>query len=301
MNFPTTLTRRGFLKTGSASLLSATVLRSPSAFAAPAPLPLGLQLYSVRELLPKDYQGTLRQIAALGYREVEAAGFYNHSAAEVKQAMSTAGLRCVSAHYPYGALAPKLDETIAFLKEVGTEYLICSSPGIKDPTSPAAARSHTLTLDDWRWNAGEFNRIGKTVKAAGMRFGYHNHVAEFHPLDGVVPYDELLKLTDPTLVTFEMDCGWVKVGGGDAVKYLKQHANRISMLHVKDFKATGAATTTEGAVAAELGQGTVDFHALFAAANRSEIKHCFIEQEQFTIPPLEALKIDADYMKSLHF
>ncbi len=287
-------TRRQFLKTAPAALLAAKAL------AAPAPLPLGLQLYSVRELLPKDYPGTLKQVAALGFREVEAAGFYNHSAADVKQTLATAGLRCVSAHYAYGALAPKLDEILAFLRELGTEYLICAAPGFKDPTSPAA-KSHTLSIDDWRWNAGEFNRIGKTVTAAGLRFGYHNHVAEFHPLDGVVPYDELLKLTDPALVTFEMDCGWVKVGGGDAVAYLKQHASRISMLHVKDFKATGAATTTEGAVAAELGKGTVDFHALFAAANRSYIKHCFIEQEQFTIPPLEALKIDADYMRSLHF
>ena len=289
--------RRQFLQLGTAAVASAALA---PAFAAPAPLPLGLQLYSVRELLPKDFQGTLNQIAALGYREVEAAGFFNHTAAEVKQAMAAAGLHCVSAHYPYGTLAPRLDETIAFLRELGAEFLICSSPGFKDPTS-AAAKTHTLTLEDWRWNAAEFNRIGKIVQAAGLRFGYHNHVAEFHALDGTVPYDELLRLTDPALVTFEMDCGWVKVGGADPARYLRQHPTRISMLHVKDFKATAAATTTEGAVAAELGQGTVDFHALFAAADRSAIKHCFIEQEQFTGPPLEALKIDADYMRSLHF
>ncbi len=293
-------TRRQFLQLGAASILSATTLRH--ALAAPTPLPLGLQLYSVRDLLPKDYQGTLNRIAALGYREVEAAGFYNHSSADVKQAMSTAGLRCVSAHYSYGALAPRLEETIAFLREVGTEYIICASPGFKDPTSPAA-KSHTLSIDDWRWNAEEFNRIGKIVKAAGMRFGYHNHVAEFHALDGVVPYDELLKLTDPALVTFEMDCGWVTVGGGDAVGYLKHFPKRISMLHIKDFKAAAGpiTSTAEAPEAAELGKGTVDFHALLAAANRGEIKHYFVEQEHFAIPPFEALKIDADYMRGLHF
>ncbi len=293
-------TRRQFLQTAPAALLAATAL--PKALAASAPLPLGLQLYSVRDLLPKDYQGTLNQIAALGYREVEAAGFYNHTAAEVKQAMSTAGLRCVSSHYSYAALAPKLDETIAFCRQLGVEYIICASPGFKDPAS-AAAKSHAPTMDDWRWNAEQFNRIGKIVKAAGMRFGYHNHVAEFHALDGVTPYDELLKLTDPALVTFEMDCGWVTVGGGDAIGYLKRFPTRVSMLHIKDFKAApGPITSTaEAPEAAELGRGTVDFHTLLAAADRGQIKHFFVEQEHFAIPPFEALKIDADYMRSLHF
>ena len=97
-------------------------------------VPLGLQLYSVRELLPKDYEGTLKQLGAIGFREVESAGYYNHSAAQVKQAMSDAGLHLVSAHYCSDDLHQKLDEILAFNKELGVSYIICSFPGFKDPS-----------------------------------------------------------------------------------------------------------------------------------------------------------------------
>ena len=292
-------TRREFLqKSGAAGLVAAATAVSPRALmASPFGLPLGLQLYSVRELLPKDYEGTLKQVAALGYREVEAAGFYKHSAAEVKQAMGAAGLRCVSAHYPAGDLYQRVDEVIAFHKELGAEYIVCSSPRQKELTAAPTGGGHTkLSIDDWRWNAEQFNGIGKKAKAAGLRFGYHNHVAEFGKIDGTVPYDELLRLTDPELVTFELDCGWVKVGGGDAEAYLREHAKRISMLHVKDFKPAEAGAEPK---AAELGRGTTDFKAIFAAANKTYIKHCFVEQEAFNLAPMESLKVDADYMKGI--
>ena len=227
---------------------------------------------------------------------------FHHSASEVKQAMADAGLRCVSSHYPWAQIDGKtdtgidgLDAILAFHKELGAEYIICSSPGHKDPSSGG---SHSFTLDDWRWNAENFNRVGEKVKAAGFHFGYHNHVAEFDAQDGVVPYDELLRLTKPELVTFEMDCGWVVMGGGDPVAYLRKHPNRISMLHVKDF-ASGTVPKTPHPKSAELGRGMIDYRKIFAAAKKSEIKHYFVEQEEFDMPPLEALKIDADYMQAL--
>ena len=175
-----------------------------------------------------------KKVAALGYREVEAAGFYGHSAADVKAAMADAGLHCVSAHYRSDLLSKKLDEIIAFHKVLGAEYILCSYPGHKNP--PAKGAEHTFSLEDWHWNAEQFNRYGAKVKAAGFRFGYHNHTPEFVVVDGVTPYDELMRLTDPALVTFEMDCGWVIVGGGDPVALLHKYPNRISMLHVKDFQ-----------------------------------------------------------------
>ena len=89
-----------------------------------------------------------------------------------------------------------------------------------------------LTLEDWRWNAEQFNAAGKKIKAAGLRFGYHNHTPEFHASSGTVPMDELLRLTDPALVTFEMDCGWVVVGGADPVAYLKKYPGRFTMCDV---------------------------------------------------------------------
>ena len=200
-------TRRQFLHTGAASVVCAsTLLRTRSLFAFPLGLPLGLQLFSVRDMLPNDWDGTLKKIAALGYREVEAAGFFHHSAQEVKQAMANAGLHCVSAHYSWTQLAAGLDAVIDFHKELGAEYIICAFPGFKNPSrvkgSSFAAQVRSFTMDDWHWNAEQFNRVGAKVKAAGLRFGYHNHTMEFGAENGVVPLQELLRLTDPSLVTF---------------------------------------------------------------------------------------------------
>jgi sugar phosphate isomerase/epimerase len=267
--------------------------------------PLGLQLYSVRELLPTDYEGTLKEIGALGYREVEAAGYFNHSAAEVKQAMSTAKLNLVSAHYSSDDLHQQLDPILAFGKELGLSYIICSFPGFKDPSrlknmSPRD-RAHAFTLEDWRWNAEQFNAIGEKVSAAGLKFGYHNHTMEFHETEGVVPYVELLRLTDPSKVTMELDCGWVIFGGGNPVEYLQKYPTRISMLHVKDFKAIDASSSmTHRPTIAELGQGTIDYRPIFQeAAKAGNVKHCFVEQEGFDVPAMQSLKIDADYMHKL--
>jgi sugar phosphate isomerase/epimerase len=294
--------RRDFLKAGGvavgASLLSGTLLAQKKYL----DLPLGLQLYSVRTLLPKDYEGTLKQVASVGYREVEAAGFYNKSASEVKADMKAAGLRCVSSHYGYNALKPVLDDVIAYGKELGLEYIICSSPGHKDPTKKPVDKTHSFSIEDWRWNAEEFNAIGKKIHAAGMKFGYHNHYLEFQKVDGEVPFLELVKNTDPAYVTFEMDCGWVVVGGGDPVEMLKMHGPRITMLHVKDFKQAGAMVPGgKPPEAAELGMGTIDYTPIFAqAAKNGNMRHCFVEQEEFLdMPAMQALKIDADYVKKL--
>jgi sugar phosphate isomerase/epimerase len=295
--------RRDFVKAGAAALTySSTVGRLA---AQTLKVPLGLQLYSVRDLLPKDYEGTLKQLGAIGFREVESAGYYNHSAAQVKQAMSAAGLHLVSAHYGSDDLHQKLDEIIAFNKELGVSYLICSFPGFKDPSRvknlTPKQRSSAFTLQDWRWNAEQFNTIGTKVSAAGMKFGYHNHTMEFHKMDGVVPYDELLRLTDPAKVTMEMDCGWVTVGGANPVEYLKKYPTRISMLHVKDFKNITPDSSIENVpTIVELGQGTIDYRPIFRQAAKSGVvKHCFVEQEGYNVPPMEGLKIDADYMHKL--
>jgi len=298
------ISRRTFLKTASASAACAAVWNNaPRLMANPLGLPIGLQLYSVRDLLPKDYEGTLRQLGALGYREVEAAGFFGHSPSEVKQAMDHAGLNCVSAHYPLRDLLPKVDEVIQFGKDLGLKYIVCASPWLKDPSrvkdpGSRAARD-AMTLDDWRWNAEQFNRIGERVNAAGIRFAYHNHTAEFRAENGVVFYDELLHTTDPVKVTMEMDCGWVVVGGKNPVDYLTRYPTRFSMLHVKDFKMSGSAVGSMPPPSTEMGRGTIDYRPIFEAAKKTRIEHAFVEQEEFDMPAMEALKIDADYMRAL--
>jgi sugar phosphate isomerase/epimerase len=298
------ISRRTFLKTASASAAGAALWNSvPRLMANPLGLPIGLQLYSVRDLLPKDYDGTLRQLGAMGYREVEAAGFFGHSPSEVKQAMDHAGLNCVSAHYPLKDLLPKVDEVIQFGKDLGLKYIVCAAPWLKDPSSVkepgSRAARDAMTLDDWRWNAEQFNRIGERVNAAGIRFAYHNHTAEFRAEKGVVFYDELLRATDPAKVTFEMDCGWVVVGGAKPADYLSRYPTRFSMLHVKDFKMSGWTAGSEPPPSTEMGRGTIDYHPIFEAAKKAHIAHAFVEQEEFDMPAMEALKIDAEYMRAL--
>ncbi len=280
------ITRRSFISSASAA---AALLYTGVGRAASLGLPVGLQLYSVRTLLPTDYAGTLKQVGALGYKEVEAAGFFNLPVEQVKAAMKAAGLRCVSAHYALPLLRQHLDEILPFHKSLGAGYVVCSSPmhqqeGAKGP----------LSLDDWRWSADQFNQVATKVEAAGMKFAYHNHYAEFHAIDGILPYDELLKHTDPAKVSFELDCGWVVVGGQDPVHYLKQYPARIVMLHVKDFKDNKPPSV-------ELGTGSINYAPIFAAAAATgHIRHAFVEQEEFQGPIMEALAVDAKYMKKFH-
>lgn len=299
------LDRRRFL--GSAALTAASaLLPARFAHANPLGLPLGLQLYSVRDQLKQDYAGTLKQVASLGYKEVEAAGFYNQSPAQVKTEMEAAGLRCVSAHYPSEQLRQHFDAILDFHQKFGTaKYIICAFPGLRDPARakslPHKQLVHAFTIDDWKWNAEQFNTWGKKVKDAGFQFGYHNHTMEFQPQDGVVPYDLLLKETDPALVVMELDCGWVTVGGGSPEHYLRTYPNRIRMLHIKDFAKDAGHTSIENPPpAAELGRGTVDFPAIFKAVKSGSIQHMFVEQEAYPdMPWMQALKVDADYMKGL--
>jgi len=287
------LTRRGFVK-GAALGLMGGALAGRRAFASPWGRPVGLQLYSVREQLAKDYAGTLKQVGAIGYREVEAAGFFNHSAVEVKQAMADAQLKCVGGHYAYKALAPDVDKIIEFHKELDCHYVICASPAHHD-----AAATGEFTVDDLRWTMEQLNAIGEKVKKAGLQLGYHNHTHEFVKENGVVAYDAMVATADPKLITFEMDCGWVKVGGGDPVQLLKKYATRISLLHVKDFKPKVNPDDKGVPPAAELGRGTMDYAPIFAAAKAANIKHYFVEQEGYDMPPMDALRVDYEYVNAL--
>lgn len=298
------ISRRDFVAGGSMAAAFA-LTQSKKAFAAASEPAIGLQLYSVRSLLPKDFAGTLQQVAAAGFRNVEAAGFYDHSAADVNQMMAAAGLKCVSAHYPLGTLLKAEDDTIAYAKALGLEYMICSSPSVADPSkfenAPGGmwqAISKGMTADDWKWNAEQFNRIGKKVKAEGMKFGYHNHTMEFRDLGGGnIGLLVLLKETDPSLVTFEMDCAWVVAGGGNPVDLLSKYPTRFRLLHVKDLKPADP-QQPEKRTSTELAHGVIDYKPIFAEARKVGIQYAIVEQEDFDMPIPDALKIDFDFMKA---
>jgi sugar phosphate isomerase/epimerase len=164
-----------------------------------------------------------------------------------------------------------------------------------------------LTLDDWKWNAEQFNKIGEQVKKAGLQLAYHNHNFEWKSYGGVTAYDEFLRLTDPGLVKLELDCGWAIVAGQDPVAYLTKYPRRYTLLHVKDFRK-GFTPRTElqldkdagTPVPTELGRGSIDYHRIFAAAQKASIRALFVEQEPpfADMPVLEAIKVDYEFMKN---
>ena len=279
--------RRTFLKAAGATIASLAGIDRLSA--APLKLPIGLQLYSVRNLLPKNFQGTLDQLAAAGYKEVEAAGYYNKTAAEFGNALQKAGLKCISTHHALTELKSQFSQLIEYAQALGLQYIVCSWAGVhRDPS-----RTGELNLDDWRYVADQFNAIGQKVKAAGMTFGYHNHWVEFGTENGVVFFDELLKRTDPKLVCFEMDCGWVIAGGHNPVDYLTKHPDRFPLFHIKDLIKQPDGKWRN----VVMGKGAIDYRPIFRAA--TGIKHYFIEQEEFQGDPMTELRQDADFMKKL--
>jgi sugar phosphate isomerase/epimerase len=279
--------RRDFLKTSSAAVAAAAA-GAGRMHAATLDMPIGLQLYTVREQLPKDFDGTLAKVRSAGYTVAEAAGYYGRTAEQFRQATDKAGLRCVSTHHSMRDLNPHLDEVIAYDKALGVDYIVCPSPTKRN------GKEGKLDLEDWRWAAGQLNQIGEKVNAAGMRFGYHNHTPEFGQENGVVFYDELLRLTDPKLVFFEMDCGWVIAAGRNPIDYLSKTPERFPLLHIKDV-VPGPNGHFRSSV---LGRGTADYAPILRAA--TGLKQYFVEQEEFDIDPFEAIRLDAEYMQKLN-
>lgn len=296
----TSLSRRRFI--GVASAATFTPWLDRFAFANPLGLPLGLQLYSVREQMADDLDAALAGVQAAGFTEVEAAALPKKSAAEVRASLDKAGLRCVSAHHPFSDLHARFDEIVAYDKQLGVRFLICSSPGYAKPTTSSAGSAPApFTMEDWQYNAEQFNTMGTKLAGDGLRFGYHNHTREFTAVDGKTPYFELLRLTDPKKVTMELDCGWAMVAGVSPADLMRQYPYRFSMLHVKDFKLAGTPVADpHDAKVTEMGRGTIDYKPIFAqAAKTQHIQHAFVEQEAFDMPWQQSLKVDADYLRQM--
>jgi sugar phosphate isomerase/epimerase len=299
------ISRRSFLECSSLAMMAA--LGSGRTFAAGAgtgPLgkPIGLQLYTVREEANKDLLGTLKKLQTVGYREVETAGFYGKSGKEMRKLLADHGMTAPSAHGSMGDIQKNMQKLVDGAAEVGAKYFICAFPslpaGVTLPSSDALASA--ITLDHWKWNAEQLNKLGEVAKKAGLQAGYHNHNMEFRSYNGVVAFDELLKWTDPALVTIELDLAWVVTAGADPIAYLKKHANRISLLHVKDVRKDAVTTTTEvKSQTVEVGRGKLDWKSIFAACDPKHVKHYFVEQENFTGSPLDAVRASYEYLSTL--
>ncbi len=248
----------------------------------------GLQLYSLRDDLPKDVKGVLKQVSAFGYKQVEGFEgplglFWGMTNTEFKQYMDQLGMSFVSSHCD---INKDFEKKAADAAAIGMKYLICPYIGKQK------------TLDDYKKIADEFNKRGEICRKNGIRFAYHNHDYSFKLQDGQFPQDIFMGGTDPATVDFEMDMYWVITAGQDPVNWSKKYKGRFKLGHVKD-RTKGA---TEEADSVTLGQGSIDYSSILKTARRDGMEYFIVEQEKYAnTTPLKAAEDDAAYMKALKY
>jgi sugar phosphate isomerase/epimerase len=241
----------------------------------------GLQLYTLRQDLPKDAKGVLKQVASFGYKQLEGfegpKGIYwGMTNVEFKRYMDDLGMQMVSSHCNWKQdLEKKADEAAAIVMK----YLMCPSLGAQK------------TIDLYKKAADDFNKAGQICKDRGIKFAYHNHDYSFKQLEGQYPQDILMQNSDKDLVDFELDMYWIVASGQDANAWFQKYPNRFKLGHVKD--RGGKETTT-------LGKGNIDYPSLLKTAQKGGMEYFIVEQEQYEgTTPLAAVKDNAEYMKRL--
>jgi sugar phosphate isomerase/epimerase len=260
--------------------------------------------------MSEDPAGTLRKVAAIGYREVEIAGLYGMTPVQLRNMLADTGLQCRSGHLVFlGQL--EIDKVIADALDLGLQYLVAPVAWKRDPSTvepdpeggPYAfiiGMVNSMTLDDWKWTADLLNKVGEKIRKAGLRLAYHNHNFEFRSYEGVVGFDELARLTEPDLVHFELDPGWVRVAGFDPVEVLTRLGNRARLLHVRDFQFGFEKTTRLNLLSvpapAVAGEGAVGMDALFAAAEKAGVEGYYVEREP-AAGNLESIRRDWEYLR----
>jgi sugar phosphate isomerase/epimerase len=263
--------------------------------------PIGIQLYTVRDALRLDYDGTLAKLAQIGYREVESGKDHDKpKPQEMKEALIRHGLTSPSYHVDWSSLVgPDWQKLIDDNKIVGRTYLV-------NPWIDEEVRNKP---DGWKHAAEILNRAGETAKKSDVQFAYHNHWVEFIPqADGELPYDILLENLDPDLVKMEMDLGWVTVGGQDPVKYFDRYPGRFCMVHIKDvYEVPDAASVRSSRFAgenmtilADVGSGVIDWKRIFAHSGKAGIKHYFVEHDN-PKDCMETARVSYEYVAKLRF
>lgn len=276
--------RRDFLKASLAGVLGGVGLQGAAARAEGSRRlqRIGVQLYTVRSLLQQDFPGTLKAVAAAGYKELEFAGYYNRSAADVKSIIQDLSLEAPATHVSLQLARNQLDQIIQEAGVIGHRYLVV----------PSLPQTERTTLDSYRRIAEEFNRLGERCRQAGLRFGYHNHAFEFETIEGKIPYDVLLQETDPNLVEMEIDLFWIVRGGQDPLEYFERFPGRFALCHVKDMDEAGNMV--------DVGKGRIDFAAIFARSEQAGLKHYFVEHDR-PESPLESIQNSRRHLAQLAF
>ena len=240
----------------------------------------GLQLYTLRDDLPKDPQGVLKQVASFGYKQLEGyegpKGIYwGMKNTEFKKYISDLGMSMVSSHCRW---EDNLEQKAAEAAEIGMKWLMCPYLGPKP------------NFDFYKQAADKFNKAGEICKKAGIRFAYHNHDYSFKQVEGQLPQDVMMQATDASLVDYEMDIYWVVAAGADPVAWFNKYPGRFKLVHVKDRK---------GDESVVLGTGTIDFRTILKGGEKKGVEHYIVEQEAYTgTTPIAAAQADADYMKN---
>jgi sugar phosphate isomerase/epimerase len=276
----TGVTRRDFVATGLA-------LGASGLSADPLGMPVGCQVYPVRDALGKDFEGTLNALASIGYRTIEMcsppsyrggfAPLVDMKASDMRARIHAAGLGCESCHFGFKELKENLAERIAFAQELGLKQMVLSSFGLR----------RNATMDEWTQAAAELNPIGEKVQKAGMQLGYHNHTFDFAEIGGALIYDKLMGAFDPGLVKMQFQVSVISLGY-EAATYLTRYSGRFISLHLQDWSAAEKKT-------APIGQGDVDWKKLFTAAKKAGVKNYFVEMDmevmKASYPYLHALKV----------
>ena len=272
--------RRTFLGT----MTAATMLANRLARAATDDRKLehiGVQLYTVRGPMKKDFEGTLSKVAAIGYREVEFAGLFKHTPEQVKAILDRDGLKAVSSHVDYDVLETDWDKTLEGAKTMGQGFIVC--PWIDDKMrTPEGVKKVVDT----------FNRAGEKSKSMGIQFAFHNHDYEFKPVGDKLLYDTLLDQTDPNLVKMEMDLFWIINAGQDPVSYFNRYPGRFPLVHVKGRKKNGEMT--------EVGSGAIDWKRIFAESHKAGIQHYIVEHDE-PKSAFASIKSSYTYLENLRY
>jgi len=257
---------------------------------------VGLQLYTVRDLMKADFDGTIAKVAAIGYKEVEFAGYFGRTGKQVRAACDKNGLEPVSTHVQYDELDEKFPSVIETSKTIGLKYIVC-------PWIPEDLRK---SPDIWKQAAAKFNRCGELSKKAGLQFAYHNHWFEFLPVDGKLPYDALLKECDANLVKMEMDLCWITAAGGDPLKYFNEYPGRFPLVHVKDLKklpvitAGGSQNFGDTVDLTSVGNGIIDWKRIFAQSEKAGIKHYIVEHDKPEVP-FDSITKSYEYLNKIRW
>jgi len=286
---PSLLSRRAFLGAATA----AGILASRASAKSLAPKRLGAELYTVRSLMPAKDDDVLHTLASTGYREVE--GDYP-TLMRIHGAAQALGLNPVACHIPTasvlgGEKAPELEKVLTDLKGIGTEYAVV----------PYIAPDQR-TVEILSGFGEKMTRAGEMAKRIGLQLAYHNHAFEWKEVEGKMTFHRMFEHTDPKLVQLEIDVFWLSVAGVDPVHFLKDHAGRIPLVHLKDKAAAQKVQYNEMVpkdTFREVGNGSIDFKAVLETCEKIGVKHYFVEQDWTSGDPLVSLKQSFHYISGL--